>query len=153
MVRQNFLNFIKTVGISGRDITQRQNFILQNKDNTNNNNDEEKIKKDMRKKSKITKMVLKLEEENDQYINRNKHILKGYIKKSENNNKKKSKSKEEKSSIKEENIQFLQDKSTGGQEDNDDNNVEIDMEKFSLVHKTKNQIEELLKEKGFEKFE
>ena len=39
----------------------------------------------MRKKSKITKMVLKLEEENDQYINRNKHILKGYIKNNENN--------------------------------------------------------------------
>lgn len=139
MVRQKLLNFIKTVGISGRDITQRNNFIVKNKDNTNNiNNDEEKIKKDMRKKSKITKMVLKLEEENDQYINRNKHILKGYIKKNENNNKKKAKSKEEKSNINEENIQFLQDKSTGEQEDNDDNNVEIDMEKFSLVYKTKN---------------
>ena len=97
MVRQKLLNFIKTVGISGRDITQRNNFIVKNKDNTNNiNNDEEKIKKDMRKKSKITKMVLKLEEENDQYINRNKHILKGYIKKTKITIKKKLKVKKRK---------------------------------------------------------
>ena len=138
--------------------------MTNNKNNNENNKkkeEEEKNKKDMRKKSKITKMVLKLEEDNINFIKRNDHILKGFIKKDENEeekkdkkedgneeeeeeeeeeedkdkNKKNDKNKNKNKNGNEEKIKFLEDK-----EKEDENSVEVDMEKLSIVNKTKNII-------------
>jgi hypothetical protein len=133
-----------------------------NKNKEKNKKDEEKTKKDMRKKSKITKMVLQLEEDNIKYIKRNDHILKGYIKIDEDEEEKKDQ-KEDKNEEEEE--EESQDEDKNKKDDNkknnknknkntneektkfledeakeDENSVEVDIEKLSIVHKTKNII-------------
>ena len=89
-------------------------------------NKDGKFKRDMnKKKAKISIMVNKIETENEHYIARHKHVLKGYI--------------ENKDNIDEENINFLND-SEGKLSKKDEFDFEIDVEKLSFVNETKNML-------------
>ena len=79
-------------------------------------------------------MVAKIEEENEKFIDRYDHVLKGYIEKENTET-----IDTDNSNGKDEKIEFLQDKK-GEEKKEDDANVEIDIEKFSTVYKTKNYI-------------
>lgn len=87
-----------------------------------------------KKKSRISIMVNKIEAENEQYITRHKHVLKGYI---EN---------EEKDIFdeNEENIKFLKD-AKGIFLKEDENDLEIDMEHLSFASTTNNYLIKLFK--------
>ena len=82
-----------------------------------------------KKKSRISVMVNKIEAENEQYITRHKHVLKGYI---EN---------EEKDILdeNEENIKFLKD-TKGIFLKEDENDLDIDMEQLSIASTKKNYL-------------
>lgn len=90
-----------------------------------------KFKRDMNKrKSKISIMVNKIEAENEQYIARHKHVLKGYI--------------ENKDNIDEENINVLNN-SEGKLLKEEEFDFEIDIEKLSFVNKTRNLLIQFFK--------
>ena len=80
-----------------------------------------------KKKSRISVMVNKIEAENEQYITRHKHVLKGYI---ENEDK-------DIFDENEENIKFLKD-TKGIFSKEDENDFEIDMEQLSIVSSNNN---------------
>ena len=81
-------------------------------------------------------MVNELEKENENYINRHKHVLEGFIN-NENENK-------EGIEGNEENIKFLQDsKGEYNIDEENDNEIEIDMKKLSIIYKTKNLLVKL----------
>ena len=80
-------------------------------------------------------MVAKIEEENEQFIDRYEHVLNGYIEKDYSNNE----TIETNDNGKEEKLEFLQDKNAD-QKKEGEADIEIDIEKFSTVYKTKNYI-------------
>ena len=103
--------------------------------NDKKNKEDKKDKLEKKKeKAKINKMVAKIEEENEKFIDRYDHVLKGYIEKDNAET-----IDTDNSNGKEEKIEFLQDKKAEEKKDGDAD-VEIDIEKFSTAYKTKNYI-------------